>query len=37
MKHIVETKLKINGQKNLPNVSEIVTYFRNLTLRSPFF
>jgi len=36
MKHIVETKLQIKGQENLPKTSEIVTYFHNLTLRLLF-
>jgi len=30
MKYIVETKLQINGQDILPNISEILTYFHNL-------
>jgi len=33
MKHIVETKLQINRQNNIPKVSEILTYFHNLSLR----
>jgi len=37
MKHIIETKLQINGQKNIPKISEILTYFHNLTQRLLFF
>jgi len=30
MIHIDETKLQINGQHNLPKISEILTYFHTL-------
>jgi len=37
MKHIVETKLQINGEKKKnPKISAILTYFHNLTLRLLF-
>jgi len=36
MKHIVETKLQINGQNNFQKISELLTYFHNLTLRLVF-
>jgi len=32
MKHIVETKLQINGQNILSKISDILTYFQKLIL-----
>jgi len=37
MKHIVETIRQINGQKILPRILEILTYFHSLSWRLLFF
>jgi len=36
MKHIVEAKLQIIGQKIIPKILEILIYFHNLSLRLLF-